>query len=39
MKTMKVTEETHKKLGEYGKKNETYDKIIRRLLENARNAK
>lgn len=33
MKIIKVEDETHKRLGEFGKKNETFDEIIGRLLD------
>ena len=33
MKIIKVKDETHDKLMEYGKKKETFDEIINRLLE------
>lgn len=32
LKTIKIKEETHKKLVELGKKNESFDDIINRLL-------
>lgn len=35
MKIIKVEDKTHKRLGEFGNKNETFDDIIKRLLDNA----
>lgn len=34
MKTIKIKEETHKKLLEIGKKGETFDDVFNRLMEN-----
>lgn len=33
MKIIKVTEETHKRLMEFGNKSETFEAIIKRLLD------
>jgi predicted CopG family antitoxin len=33
MKTLKITEKTHKKLVALGKKSETFDELIDRLIE------
>ncbi len=33
MKDIKITEETHNRLSNYGHKNETFDQIINRLLD------
>jgi len=32
MKDIKIDEKTHKRLSDYGHKNETFDQIINRLL-------
>ena len=32
MKMVKISDETHERLGDFGKKNETYDEIISRLM-------
>lgn len=33
IKTLKIDEETHNRLSNYGHKNETFDQIINRLLD------
>ena len=33
MKIIKVSEQTHDRLGKYGRKDETFDDIIKRLLD------
>lgn len=33
MKTLKINEKTHNRLSNYGRKNETFDQIINRLLD------
>jgi len=33
MKIIKVEDETHKRLEEFGNKNETFDDVIKRLLD------
>ena len=35
MKIIKISEETHKRLMEFGTKAETFEDIIKRLLDNA----
>ena len=37
IKNLKISEEAHKLLCEYGKKGETFDEIIKRLIKNATN--
>ncbi len=37
MKIIKIQDETHNKLMEYGKKKETFDDVIIRLLNEVRN--
>ncbi len=37
MKDIKLTEKTHNRLGTYGHKNETFDQIINRLLDEVKN--
>lgn len=34
MKTIKIKEETHRKLSDTGKKGESFDQLINKLLEN-----
>ena len=36
LKTLKIEESTHKKLEKLGKKGDTFDDIINRLLKNAK---
>jgi len=35
LKTLKISEEAHRLLCGYGKKGETFDEIIKRLIKNA----
>ena len=35
-KNLKISEEAHKLLGEYGNKDDTFDNIIKRLIKNAK---
>ncbi len=37
IKNLKISEEAHKMLCEYGNKEETFDEIIKRLIKNAKN--
>lgn len=39
LKTMKIKEETHRRLKELGRKGESFDDILRRLLEFAESAR
>ena len=36
IKTLKIQEETHKMLEDLGKKNESFDQIIKRLIEESK---
>jgi len=37
IKTLKIDEKTHSRLSKYGRKDETYDQIINRLLNEVNN--
>ena len=37
IKNLKISEEAHKMLCQIGKKEETFDEIIKRLIKNAKN--
>lgn len=39
VKNLKISEEAHKMLCNYGNKGETFDEIIKRLVKNARDKK
>jgi len=39
IKNLKISEEAHKLLCEYGNKSETFDDIIKRLIKNIKNCR